>query len=542
MIIKNSGLFGHNTWGMMWMTWDDMTSVEPITFWGFDYLKVDSQKLSSSMLIPLYLNNLEKFIIAVCDRAPASNPLRLALENNNFQSLKKADFKKFDTDNINTNEIFQRYKTAIQNYLINFALSLKTSNSSIVKTLVTRKKPWMKPNIFPCVPKPETYGYKDGEILKECSLIELSELLEHDTEKQIKLIWIPESLHLTPPEEVPFLFKPIRTRTLNRLRQTRTYAILGLIYAISGLILSFLFDRNSKETSPEMSGLFLFIFGFIPLSKYAWDYYRYKTFTPTVMTCQIPEVRYEEWMRNFKASWTWALVGCIALVYTVQIIVGFEFLSNRPYSAIEVGEILSQAAWQGEVYSAIEAAGIVKQAVWQGEVWRLMTGTLLHGNLIHFLFNAIALLGLGKLVEAIAHRVYLPIIFLISALSGSLFSLIFLPDATSVGASGGILGLLGFLVVLAWKQRQYLPLAFGRMLLVNIVYIVAIGFLAREIIDNAAHFGGFVAGLLLGILLIPNSERTISPRLSFLLIKGSMLAGILILSFTMVSAIKMLNV
>jgi membrane associated rhomboid family serine protease len=253
-------------------------------------------------------------------------------------------------------------------------------------------------------------------------------------------------------------------------------------------------------------------------------------------------VRYEEWMRNFKASWTWALVGCIALVYTVQIIVGFEFLSNRPYSAIEVGEILSQAAWQGEVYSAIEAAGIVKQAVWQGEVWRLMTGTLLHGNLIHFLFNAIALLGLGKLVEAIAHRVYLPIIFLISALSGSLFSLIFLPDATSVGASGGILGLLGFLVVLAWKQRQYLPLAFGRMLLVNVVYIVAIGFLAREIIDNAAHFGGFVAGLLLGILLIPNSERTISPRLSFLLIKGSMLAGILILSFTMVSAIKMLNV
>jgi membrane associated rhomboid family serine protease len=522
------------------MAWDDMKSVEPVINGGLNYLQVYSRQSSSSMLIPLFLKNQEKFIIAVCDRAPKSNPLRLALESKNFLLLKKVQLEKLEAHLIA--KTFQPYIKAIQDYFINFALSLKISNSSLSKAFLSRKQPWMKPTIFPYVPQPETYGYEVGETLQECSLLELSEQLEHDTEKQIKLVWTPESSHLTPPEEVPFLFDVIRTRTLNRLRQTRIYTILSLI-SCSFPVLSFLIDRNSEETNTQMLGLFLVIFGFIPLTKYAWDYYRYKTFTPAKMARQIREVRYCEWIYRAKAPWTRTLVCCIALVYAVQIIVGIAFLyNNRHYSVIEAAGILRQAIWQGEVYSTIEAAGIVKQAVWQGEVWRLVTGTLLHGNLIHFLFNAIALLGLGKLVEAIAHRVYLPIIFLTSALSGSLFSLIFLPDATSVGASGGILGLLGFLVVLVWKQKRYLPVAFGRMLLVNVIYLIAIGFLAREVIDNAAHLGGFLAGFLLGIILIPTSQSSISPRVSFLLVKSSLLAGILILGFTMVSALKMLNV
>src|SRR6185503_20755889 len=71
-------------------------------------------------------------------------------------------------------------------------------------------------------------------------------------------------------------------------------------------------------------------------------------------------------------------------------------------------------------------------------------------------------------------------------------------DFPSVGASGALFGLIGVLFVFGLKYRRELPegfkRAFGTGMLPVILLNLAIGFLGRGIIDNAAHLGGLVSG------------------------------------------------
>jgi membrane associated rhomboid family serine protease len=183
-------------------------------------------------------------------------------------------------------------------------------------------------------------------------------------------------------------------------------------------------------------------------------------------------------------------------------------------------------------HSTIATAGIVKPAICAGEWWRLLTGTLLHVNVMHFVFNIAALFVLGKMLEVTFHRAYVPIVFVLAALSGSLWSLALLPNTTSVGASGGIMGLLGFILLLAWRHRQSFPRTIGRGLLMSVVYIIVAGLLAYQAIDNPAHVGGLITGVLLGILLTLSHHMCIPDRVSPLVSYSGVIANGIILATT----------
>ena len=60
----------------------------------------------------------------------------------------------------------------------------------------------------------------------------------------------------------------------------------------------------------------------------------------------------------------------------------------------------------------------------------------LHANFMHIWMNGQALIGLGRMIESLTYRAYLTIVFLPSAVCGSIFSLLLMPNSTSVGASG----------------------------------------------------------------------------------------------------------
>jgi MYXO-CTERM domain-containing protein len=193
--------------------------------------------------------------------------------------------------------------------------------------------------------------------------------------------------------------------------------------------------------------------------------------------------RYSAWLATRRTALTWALAVCLTIVGAAQ----FRAGSAR----------------------SVAAAGLVKTAVWNGETWRLLTGTLLHGNVLHFFFNLTALLSLGRAVEGLASRYHLAAVFLVSALSGSVFSLILLPNVPSVGASGGLLGLIGFLAVVGWRRRAVLGSAFLRSLLLSILLIALMGATAWEFIDNAAHLGGLLGGVLCGLALVDGKSSSI---------------------------------
>src|SRR5204863_2387757 len=113
----------------------------------------------------------------------------------------------------------------------------------------------------------------------------------------------------------------------------------------------------------------------------------------------------------------------------------------------------------------------------------------------------LALLALGRLVEMHGHPLYLPTVFLFSALCASAASF-YVTAVTSIGASGGIMGLVGFLAVIGLRRRHVVPRGFLKAIAMSVALTAGTGLVAHQFIDNAAHAGGLVGGLLLGAVYV----------------------------------------
>ncbi len=183
--------------------------------------------------------------------------------------------------------------------------------------------------------------------------------------------------------------------------------------------------------------------------------------------------------------------------------------------------------------NSVIIAGFDKQFFLEGQYWRILTGAALHGGIIHLAFNAYALYVLGKLVEFLSNRSHLAIVFLLSVIGGGLMSLIFLPEIPAIGASGGIIGFLGYLTAYGFKRRKLLSNAFLKNMLFNIGFIAVMGIFIIPNIDNFGHLGGLLVGLIYGFIQIPGDIYK-DPRETgkFINILGYISLGIFILTST----------
>ena len=141
-----------------------------------------------------------------------------------------------------------------------------------------------------------------------------------------------------------------------------------------------------------------------------------------------------------------------------------------------------------------------------GELWRLVSAAWLHGGWLHMGLNALALVAVGRVVEAIYGRTRMLWLFLLSAMVGAAASGVS-GTLVSVGASGGVFGLMAAAVVFGWRHPDALPEAPSRFfrwkLLPWLVGNLVLGFIPplNQIIDNAAHIGGLVAGAALASIV-----------------------------------------
>jgi rhomboid protease GluP len=145
-----------------------------------------------------------------------------------------------------------------------------------------------------------------------------------------------------------------------------------------------------------------------------------------------------------------------------------------------------------------------------GEWWRLITNVFVHGGLLHIAFNMWCLWNLGALCESLYGRGTYAAIYLICGLGASLASAAWHPYVPSVGASGAIFGLAGALIA-AFKLGEFsVPRAALsgtlRSLGAFVVYNLLFGF-AIPGIDNTAHIGGLVTGLIVGALIAVFAPR-----------------------------------
>ena len=131
-----------------------------------------------------------------------------------------------------------------------------------------------------------------------------------------------------------------------------------------------------------------------------------------------------------------------------------------------------------------------------GAWWRLITAGFLHGGLMHILFNSWALMDVGSHSEQIYGPKRMVAIYLISTMGGFAASAWF-TGSLSVGASAGLLGLIGAMI--AYGTVSHGPdAAMVKQFYVRwLIYILLMGFVMRSFhVDNAAHIGGLVTGFV----------------------------------------------
>ena len=130
----------------------------------------------------------------------------------------------------------------------------------------------------------------------------------------------------------------------------------------------------------------------------------------------------------------------------------------------------------------------------EGDYYRLITSAFVHVNIMHILFNMYALYILGAQAEGFFGKGKFLIIYILSALSGSLLSILLNQGSASIGASGAVFGILGALLYFGYNYRVYLGNTLVREIVPVILINLMFGFMVPGI-DNFAHIGGLAGGI-----------------------------------------------
>lgn len=170
------------------------------------------------------------------------------------------------------------------------------------------------------------------------------------------------------------------------------------------------------------------------------------------------------------------------------------------------------AKWDLNAQNLFLLGGNYGPAVKAGEVWRIITSAFLHGSVLHIVLNMYALNIIGPQIEGFFGKMKYLFIYLVSAATGSLLSILF-SDAVSVGASGAIFGLLGALVYFGFHYRVYLDNVLRSQIIPLIIMNLGIGFIFSNI-DNAAHIGGLIGGVLAAKAVGVKDKSTINDKVN----------------------------
>ncbi len=142
-----------------------------------------------------------------------------------------------------------------------------------------------------------------------------------------------------------------------------------------------------------------------------------------------------------------------------------------------------------------------------GQWWRLLSSMFLHGGLMHVLVNMYALMVVGVMLEPMLGKNRYLISYLAAGITGSIVSTLTHKATVSVGASGAIFGLYG--IFLALMLTNVFPKKVKGSFLSAVVLMIVMTFIngLGGGVDNSAHVGGLLAGVIIGLVLSPQLKR-----------------------------------
>jgi len=207
----------------------------------------------------------------------------------------------------------------------------------------------------------------------------------------------------------------------------------------------------------------------------------------------------------------------VLMLYEIWVNGGIEPLSTNPFIGVSAEALVYIGGkWSPYILD-------------RGEWWRLFVPIFLHSGFIHIGLNLLIQVLIGMKLE-IQHGTFriLPI-YLLSGVFGNLLSCIFLPKTVSVGASGAIFGFFGILLVdliKNWKKLKS-PVKDLIIFIISMSFSIAFGLL--PLIDNFQHIGGFLMGIISGVVFLPSihfGKRNVTLRVIQVVVSAPIMIGV----------------
>ncbi len=217
----------------------------------------------------------------------------------------------------------------------------------------------------------------------------------------------------------------------------------------------------------------------------------------------LPPVTFKEQVKEFVSFFiptkdyfiTPLIMDVNILIFILMVLSGVSFMSPTSESLINWGANF-------------------RPVTLDGQLWRLLTCCFLHIGFIHLLMNMYALLYIGVLLEPILGKTRFIAAYLLTGITASITSLWWHDFTVSAGASGAIFGLYGvFLALLTTKlieenARKALLSSIAIFVIFNLTYGLKGG------VDNAAHIGGLIGGLIIGYAFLPSLKQNDNSKLA----------------------------
>ena len=150
----------------------------------------------------------------------------------------------------------------------------------------------------------------------------------------------------------------------------------------------------------------------------------------------------------------------------------------------------------------VQWGGNIADLTTQGEGWRLISSLFIHIGILHLVFNMYGLYFIGQLLEPMLGKPLFITAYLFSGVIASLISLWWHQDQVmvSAGASGAIFGLFGLFLFLL--LTNLIPREIRDALLKSVGIFVGYNLIMgmRGGVDNAAHIGGLLGGIVAGVI------------------------------------------
>jgi len=206
------------------------------------------------------------------------------------------------------------------------------------------------------------------------------------------------------------------------------------------------------------------------------------------------EIRKSDWRRAFhQFSFYILIIQCIVFILTIIFSPSINVLFQPSSSTLLSFGSLSVSKIKGNY-----------------QFYRLITYTLLHGNLPHVLFNSLAQITFCFGIEQSWGTIKYIIIYTISGIIGGLFSAAFSKNGSSVGASAAIFGVLGcytYLTIALWDQVsiEAKPSVLLWIIFMPILFL-CVSFIPN--VDIYGHLGGLMGGVFLGMIMFSKSNTT----------------------------------